>query len=469
MATTIHQNDTEIQGKQSVSLGQHVGGDLHVEGKGVIDHDLEVEGTLRAGEIHGLDKLLRKVLRDLSAEGDGLATAAELQLLMNELRELLEKSDTRYLSREDKDRAKGLIRFLDGIQLGETFISGPNGKGGRITGGGDGELQSLILHKFLEVPELRYNRVSIEVGNSWRAPGGGIVERCIPDRDEDGNLLMTGTVYLHLEDGEIGTIAEDDICMGIFHNETQTQRNDAVTLDDGIGNFRFAGFQSVYFRITEILNQGNNSSFRYALRPVSDTWMHTCHPTEAMHFVGYGNFSDKNRQTARYSTRTYERYLKDVNSWEFGAVNIAAQFGDLSNLSVFGMDMAGYSAYLNNIYMVGTIEQMNALFPRMEIDLQGDNFLAYGETKTVTCRVFRGWEDITEQVTNWSVTRDTGDPLEDEVWNLKPKAQLFDGTIILSFSAEENDLGTNPMVISTVFTFKADIDDEVSAEQTLSI
>ena len=382
--------------------------------------------------------------------------------------DIIEAFEEYFLSRVDKDTAQKLITFLEGVEFGN-YVPGFSGRGGKIDGNGDGELQSLILHKFLEVPEIRYNRVDVEVGNKWRAPGGGIVLKCVPDKDEDGNLLMTGTVTLHLEDGEIGTVAVDDICTGIFHNEATSSSNSAIDYDDSIGNFRFAGFYTVYFRITEILNQGNNSVFRYALRPVSANWMHSFHPTEAMHFVGYGNFSNKDRQTSRYSTRTYERYLQNVNDWEFTAANIAAQFGDLSNLSVFGMDMAGYSAYLNNIYMVGTIEQMKALFPRMEIDTEGDTFLAYGETKKITCTVYRGWDEITDKVTNWVVTRDTGDPIEDEAWNNSAKAKNFDGTLEISFTALDNDLGTNPYVISVLFTFKAEIEEGVTAVQQLSI
>ena len=382
--------------------------------------------------------------------------------------DIIEAFEEYFLSKIDPDTAQKLITFLEGVEFGN-FIPGIMGQGGKIDQYGNGELQSLILHRFLEVPEVRYNRVSIEVGNKWRAPGGGIVLKCVPDKDSDGNLLMTGTVTLHLEDGEIGTVEVDDICMGIFHNEVKTSVNSAVNYDDSLGNFRFAGFYSVYFRITEIINQGNNSVFRYALRPVSQNWMHTFHPAEAMHFVGYGNFSNKDRQTSRYSTRTYERYLQNVNDWEFTAANIAAQFGDLSNLSAFGMDMAGYSAYLNNIYKTGRIEQMQALFPRMEIDTEGDTFLAYGETKKITCRVYRGWEDVTDKVVKWTVTRDTGDAIEDASWALKPKVQNFNGTLEICFTPAENDLGSNSLVLSTLFTFVAEISDSPAATANLTI
>ena len=109
--------------------------------------------------------------------------------------------------------------------------------------------------------------------------------------------------------------------MGIFHDEISMSNNAVLDSDDSIGNFHFKGFYTAYFRVTEILTQ-DNSKFRYAIRPVSTNWPETFHPCEAMHFVAYGNFSDTNRQTARYSTRTYERYLKDVNTWEFTANNI---------------------------------------------------------------------------------------------------------------------------------------------------
>ena len=78
-----------------------------------------------------------------------------------------------------------------------------------------------------------------------------------------------------------------------------------------------------------------------------------------MHFVCYGNFDGVNhadRQSSRYSTRTYERYLKNVNTWEFQPSNVAAQFGELSNLVELGLPgMTGYSTYIENIYMTGHI------------------------------------------------------------------------------------------------------------------
>ncbi len=370
------------------------------------------------------------------------------------------------LSRKYDDVASGLITFTKGSQFGSGFASGLAGFGGKIDEGGHGELDSLTLRRFLEVPELRYNRVSIQVGNSWRSPGGGIIESVTRDYDSDGNLLNTGIITLHLEGGEIGTVALDDICMGIYHDGIQVDNNSFVDSDDGIGNFKFSGFYTTYFRVTEILAD-DNSQFRYAIRAASETWPTTHHPCAAMHFVAYGNFSDKDRQTSRYSTRTYERYLKDVNSWEFTSNNIGAQFGDLSNLKLFGLEMTGYSAYLDNIYMSGTIEQFEHLPYRLVIDTEGSDTLAYGESLNVTCSVWKGWDDVTGKVQSWKIERDTGDASADAAWALLDKAKNFAGSITIEHGQTYSDLGAN--IVSTLFTITANMNDGSKSEYTIAL
>lgn len=375
------------------------------------------------------------------------------------------RSQLEFLSKKYDDIAKGFITFLKGAQFGD-FADGITGFGAKIDESGHGELSSLTLRHFLEVPELRYNRIDISVGNQWRAPGGGIIESVVPDYDANGNQLNSGTITLHLEDGEIGTIAEGDICMGIFHDDISAGNNSAIDGDDGIGNFHFSGFYTAYFRVDEILDN-MNTTFRYVLRPTSTNWPETFHPCEAMHFVAYGNFTDTDRQTSRYSTRTYERYLKDVDDWEFTADNIGAQFGDLSNLDIFGLDMTGYSAYLNNIYMSGVIEQFENLPYRMEIDTEGQDTLAYGEHLDAICSVYKGWDDLTSQVVSWSVVRESSDPLADAAWNLSSKAVNFRGRIRIEHGPSYSDL--DPNTVSTIFRMTATLPDEGSAEYVLEI
>lgn len=251
-----------------------------------------------------------------------------------------------FASKQFPDTFKGKMTFDDGALFGN-FASGMTGLGGMIDKKGNAEMQSLKLRGFLEVPELRYNRVEISMGDTWYAPSAGIIESVD---------TTAQTITLKLEEGEIGSPRVGDICMGIFHN-LNTSENATADYDDGRGNRRFAGFATCYFRITEELDTTTYKTFKYQLRPVSGAYPTQYHPAASMTFVGYGSFSNEDRQTSRYETRTYQRYLTGVSDWEFTASNIAAQYGDLSNLSVFGINMTGYSAYLNNIYMSGVIHQ----------------------------------------------------------------------------------------------------------------
>ncbi len=253
-----------------------------------------------------------------------------------------EESGNKYLSKIEDDEARGLITFLAGINVkikaviqkliaeDATFSKEISSKdyvqnllGWLITPEGHIDAKSLRLRDFLEVPELRYNRVSIVSGEEWNAPGGGIIESVD---------AANKTVHLKLEPGEVSQVEVDDICKGVFNNDT--------------------GFQTAYFRITEKID---NASFKYVLRSG-----YTFNPCKAMHFVAYGNFTNAERQKSCYSTQNYIRFLKGVNNWEITKDMIAMQLGDLSNLKLFGIDMSGHSAYLNRVYMTGTIRQMSS-------------------------------------------------------------------------------------------------------------
>lgn len=250
--------------------------------------------------------------------------------------------DDLYLAKNRPDTTNSLLEFLGGIAVEggittdtvkvweDLLVNGrmssfdyvENLIGWLIDSDGYIEAGSLRLRDFLEVPELRYNRVSIVSGEEWNAPGGGIIESV----DEENCIF-----YLKLEPGETANLALDDICKATFNNET--------------------GFQTAYFRIAEQLGE---STFKYVLRSG-----YTFHPCKAMHFVAYGNFTNEERQNSSYSTQNYVRYLRGVNSWEITKDMVVMQLGDLSNLKLFGIDMTGHSAYLRNIYMTGVIKQIS--------------------------------------------------------------------------------------------------------------
>ena len=317
---------------------------------------LKMSDVLSTGRISRIENQISEVTqitRQVSSEFPDIIKSWEETPASDTTLYSSRKSEREFLNKRRGGTVEGITRFLKRQQLDEgfrtsDFASGITGFGAQIDGRGAGELESLFIRRFLEVPELRYNRVGISVGDDWSAPGAGVIESV----DKDQKL-----VTLKLEEGEIGAVAVGDICMGIFH-DFDPSNNATADSDDGRGNFSFAGFATVYFRITEVLGD-RNEQFRYELRPLSATFTRQIDPMESMTFVAYGSFTNPARQSSRYSTRTYQRYLRNVSDWEFTAENIAAQFGDLTNLSVFGIQMSGYSAYLDNIYLQGMISSLD--------------------------------------------------------------------------------------------------------------
>lgn len=317
---------------------------------------LKMSDVLSTGRISRIENQISEVTqitRQVSSEFPDIIKSWEETPASDTTLYSSRKSEREFLNKRRGGTVEGITRFLKRQQLDEgfrtsDFASGITGFGAQIDGRGAGELESLFIRRFLEVPELRKNRVGISVGDDWSAPGAGVIESV----DKDQKL-----VTLKLEEGEIGAVAVGDICMGIFH-DFDPSNNATADSDDGRGNFSFAGFATVYFRITEVLGD-RNERFRYELRPLSATFTKQIDPMESMTFVAYGSFTNPARQSSRYSTRTYQRYLRNVSDWEFTAENIAAQFGDLTNLSVFGIQMSGYSAYLDNIYLQGMISSLD--------------------------------------------------------------------------------------------------------------
>lgn len=94
---------------------------------------------------------------------------------------------------------------------------------------------------------------------------------------------------------------------------------------------------------------------------------------------------------------------------------------------------------------------------KLLIDLRGQDTLDWGETIDVVCSVVRGDSIVdTSSGWDWSVERDSGNKQEDAAWNATSKAQNFRGTINISFTENENDLGAeNKKTFGVVFTFKA--------------
>lgn len=190
-------------------------------------------------------------------------------------------------------RSNKMTYLNQGVQMG-TFITGMiGGTGAQIDKDGRGEMTSLILREFLEVPELRFNKIDVVSGELWNSIAFGTIE------DVD---LVNQIVTLKLEEGEYSGIHVNDICRGIFHNFDGV--NNTETGTDDCGFDKVQGFSTAYFTPIEVLD-ARGKQFRYSLKQGT-----TQHPCKAMKFAVYGNFTDETRRSSAYATRTYKRYLK---------------------------------------------------------------------------------------------------------------------------------------------------------------
>jgi hypothetical protein len=272
------------------------------------------------------------------------------QLLYDMIENISDADDLneKYLRKDIEDFAQAMIRFLDGLETGK-YVPGLLGDGARIDKEGHGEMTSLKLREFLEVPELRFNRIDVVSGELWNSIAFGLFE----DVDVEKQVAT-----LKLEEGELSGLHINDFCRGIFHNLTG---NATVEGKDDSGFDKMLGFSTAYFTPVEILDE---KRFRYELKPGS-----TVHPCKGMKFAVYGHPLDKGRQSSAYHTRTYTRYLRGVNTWKIEPRHISMQLGDLSGLSINGETMADGSAYLNNIYFGGNIW----FTPEMWDELKGND------------------------------------------------------------------------------------------------
>lgn len=159
-----------------------------------------LKGLKIAGNL--VSRIVKQGDKDVAYTDEDVMSALRV---MTEIENSAEKLKEIFLRKDVADSTKFLLSMFAGAVFGKNgFASGLTGFGAKIFDTGHGEFESMFIRRFLEVPELRYNRVMITLGDKWRAPGAGIIETV-----DTG----TKTCTLKLEDGEIGAVAVGDICM----------------------------------------------------------------------------------------------------------------------------------------------------------------------------------------------------------------------------------------------------------------
>lgn len=92
---------------------------------------------------------------------------------------------------------------------------------------------------------------------------------------------------------------------------------------------------------------------------------------------------------------------------------------------------------------------------QLMIDVDGDRTaIDYGETVTVTCRLYFGDSEVGTDSWSWSLTRDSGDAAADAEWALRKKVKTFSGTIDLTLTHDSatSDIAEDA-TYGTTFTF----------------
>lgn len=255
-------------------------------------------------------------------------------------------ADERYLKKFEPDETEHRVKFFDGLECGKFIPGMVGGSGTLFDGEGNGEMNGLVLREFLEVPELRFNRIDVVSGELWNSVAFGLVE----DVDTENRICT-----LKLEPGERAGLRPLDICRGIFADFGGAESYEGP---DECGFTHLYGFYTSYFSVAEILEDSDGvCRFTYSLRKED-----TPHPCKSMKFAVYGSFDDRypERQASAYSTKTYKRYLNKVNTWVIDPErNIYAQYGDLSGLVISGLEMSGYGSYQSNSYLKGVQIQLS--------------------------------------------------------------------------------------------------------------
>lgn len=301
--------------------------------------------------------------------GDGDAKKTSLKLIKDDIQI---DNEGKFIRKDKPDETDYLLGLNGGATFGN-YMGGFFGSGARINEKGEIEARSCKLWEFLEVPELRFNRIDVISGEMWNAIAFGLIESV-----DEANLIVT----LKLEKGELSGMHLSDFCRGIFHNLTD---NPTTPGKDSAGFDVMVGFSTAYFTPVEIID---NAHFKYELKPGT-----TVHPCQSMKFAVYGNPIEKNRQASAYSTRSYQRYLINVDTWEINpGKHVSMQLGDLSNLVINGESLAEGSVYLNNVYFGGNVWHV----PGLDNNLKGQD--AYSVTLSTYSAVYNTKDQMTEQL-----------------------------------------------------------------------
>ena len=241
-----------------------------------------------------------------------------------------------FLRKDAPDVATELIKFLKGAEFGEFISSMITGTGARIDASGHAEFDSVAIRKWLETPELRYNRAYVVGDELWVTPGGKF-----DTVTKAGNLFI---VKMKLEEGELVPLMEGDILKGIYYDKSV----------DG----KVKGFRALWFRVNAV-DQASQTITVASRYPDDEKY----NPVQFLEVARIGSFTDESRQRSILidGKENCITFLDHVNTWDITPAMEVCWFGR-KDRSIPGVpSTAGYNAKLSNIIMSGKIFQYDEI------------------------------------------------------------------------------------------------------------
>lgn len=416
------------------------------------------------------------------------------------LRELGNTAE-KYLSKIDDDTAHGLIRFLAGAEFGE-FVSGMfAGKGAKIDDLGNIEATSLILRSLLEVPELRFNRLTV-IGDEVILTENGMI---LSVEHIEGNVFK---VTMKLEEGEAIAFLEGDLIKGIFHHET--------------------GFATSFMRVEEV----GQTFMKVMLANDEDVpTPYNAPPRNFMKLARIGYAGEDHPERQRYivmssklgGIQVYDGCSTFLNGTLVGSMDISQSFkslyGDLPlkpglfylyaaglvvqdiirvdyqgvpvrQVNDRGSWLAGTTYYNNDVQGTDDVWHLGCRWrcfssstteepswtsaawymiegrsdARMEFDSSnGYAFFAGAVDTVITPIVFIGntnvSADIVEEQWNW--TRESGDPASDAIWNAQHSGQRVLPITNVDMGTQWSK--THPVRFTCTATYPASVINQISS------
>ena len=210
-----------------------------------------------------------------------------------------------FLSKLNDDTAQGILTLMKGGRFGNYTPGMFNGTGAQIDEMGNAEFEAVRIRSLLEVPEIRYNRLTL-VGEEIAIGAGGLIERVITLLDPTQFILV-----MKLEEGEPIPFFPNDIVKGIFSQITGPDMR---------------GFRTSWFRIFDV-DQAEGTMLVILANDTAVPEGINFPPQPSMNIARIGNFVDESRQSSIflsakegsiYMLDKVDNYTSGVRSFQLG-------------------------------------------------------------------------------------------------------------------------------------------------------